>query len=310
MPVFRTSEGRIVVHHCHIAEPNCGKKELTAAQIAAITAILSAEHPNANVVGSATREYNCHGFSLAASHGFFEQPAAFFTDDHFEVSFDDPLEGDVVVYINDGDPAHTGVVIAVQNNRITRVRSKWGGWPVVEHDLHDVRDAYGVPRTLLRRKPDIVPLESLTGDEDMTEAETKQEIIESALRSFSDPHVYLQVLLASTPEVARKIIAELPGVKALLALGPEAGRAALRFLEREETRESEELSSIALYILQRVRTEEAVRPLARAYSEGEFTGLSRHLAADALLTSAGIEVVSEDPMTAASRAAEEIKARE
>ena len=131
-----------------------------------------------------------------------------------------------------------------------------------------------------------------------------------ALETLSEPSVYVQVAYASTPDAARMIIESLPAVGELLSLGPEAGRAALRLLEREGEEGDDELTSIALYVLQRVPTEGAGKLLAEAFTRQQFSGLNQYLAAEALLTYADVEKVSEDTLTAATRAAEKLKERE
>ncbi|MGH9901995.1 MAG: CHAP domain-containing protein, partial [Pyrinomonadaceae bacterium] len=308
MTVAMTSQNRPVTHFCHPDEIGCGEMELTPARIAEIRQLLSTEHPNAVEVAPPTVTYNCHGFAVGRSHGWFAFPQFFFTDDFFEVPLNAPQVGDVVVYYNGTVLTHTAVVKSVSGNQITLVRSKWADMSLLDHEISDVPPYYKTPRMLLRRKPGIAPLVNFTDDVAMAEVSPNQEIIDSAIRSFSNPQVYLRVLLASAPDVARLIIESLPGVQELLALGPEvAGKAALDFLSREETRANKGMTSIALYILQRTLNEEAVPSLASAIRERKFTGLNMYLAADALLSSARIEPAGEDPVTAAIHAAEKLK---
>lgn len=310
MAIFRTSQGRPVTH-CHIPDPPCKRQELSPARVEVLRSRLRARHPRADEVGPPTRQYNCHGHALAASHGWFEEPALFFADDHFRVSFNNPGVGDVVLYYNDGVLMHTAVVTRVRNGRIHKLRSKWGASAEVSHTLFDVPEVYGEPERLLRRSPSAEPFDLLAGGVNMTEPETRQELIARAVRRFTDPEVYADVALASTPEAARKIIESLPGVQELIALGPEAGEAVLGLLEQDEAADDDdgddELYSVALYVLQRAPTEKSVRPLADAISAGRFSGINLHLAADALLTSARVEVVSGDTVAAAIEAAERLK---
>ncbi len=311
MTATKTSRNHVVNHHCHITDHGCGTKPLTPAEILFMRQTLSADHPNAVEIAPGTKEYNCHGFALAGAHGWYNLPQTFIEDDFFNVSFFSPRAGDVVVYYREdlSTPTHTAVVVSVINNRIRRVRSKWGGWGVLEHGLLDVRPHFGSPRDLKRRNPGLMPVVALTDELTMTEEETKQALIDKAIRSFSDPSAYLEVLLASTPEAAEKIIEAIPGVQELLALGPEATPAVVNFLESAETQASEERSSIALYLLQRIPTEVAVDSLANAISERRFTGISLHLAADALLNVTNVEPISEDRVAEALRVAEERKSK-
>lgn len=310
MTTTKTSRDTIVKHNCHITDAGCGTKPLTPAEILFMRQTLSTEHPNAVEITGETKEYNCHGFALAGAHGWYNFPQPFLEDDFFSVPFSSPLVGDVVVYFRDdiSTPTHTAVVISVIDNRIMRVRSKWGGWGVLEHGLMDVRPSFGKARELKRRNSGLAPFAALTDELAMTEKST-QVIIDRAIKSFSDPSVYLEVLLASTPELAEKIIEEIPGVQEILDIGQEATPAVVDFLKSEETQASEEKTNIALYLLQRIPNEVAVKPLADALSERRFTGISLQLAADALLSASHTEALAEDHVAEALRMAEELKSK-
>jgi len=310
MTTTKTSRNTIVKHNCHIADAGCGTKPLTPTEILLMRQILDTDHPNAVEIAEATKEYNCHGFALAGAHGWYNCPQPFLEDDFFSVSFFSPLVGDVVVYYRDdmSTPTHTAVVISVINDRIRRVRSKWGGWGVLEHGLLDVRPLFGKPRELKRRHPGLAPCVALTDELAMTEKSTRL-IIDRAIRSFSDPSVYLEVLLASTPEMAEKVIEQIPGVQEILAVGEEAMPAVVDFLKSEETQASEEKTNIALYLMQRMPNEVAVKPLADALSERRFTGISLQLAVDALFSASNTEALTEDRVAEALRVAEELKSK-
>lgn len=309
MAATRTTLGRIVTHNCHFDDLGCGSIPLTPEDISLLNVTLSLRHPNAVAVALETREYNCHGFAVASSHGWYHHPQRFFEDDYDSLPLSSsPLIGDIVVYRHAGnpDPMHTAVVMEVSNNQITRVRSKWAAWKVFDHALADVPWSFGIPDSLLRRKTDPVPNVALVGEITMTE-ESTQEIIDRAIRNLSDPHVYLEVVLASTPEVAKIIIESLPGVRELIALGTEATPSVVQYLKSEETQASEERASIALYILERIPTENSTDLIASAIRERKFTGLSMNMAADALLTSIGLETTDEVRITAAMKVAENLK---
>ena len=117
-----------------------------------------------------------------------------------------------------------------------------------------------------------------------------------------------KALLASSPDGAKLIVERLPGVQELLALGPEtAGKVATDLLNTGEAKENEALSRIALYILWAASHEETVPALARAIRENKFSGINRHLAADALLSAAKAEPLTTDNIKAAREIAEELK---
>lgn len=303
MAVFKTGQGR-PVSHCHIPTPPCAREEHSSDQLEVISAWLKRHHPETEELQQATREYNCHGHALAASHGWFNDPRLFFADDYFEVSFENPQVGDVVIYYNDGVLMHTAVITRVSNGQTITLHSKWGDGPEVSHSLLDVMEEYGRPVRILRRRAGLEPLVALTSEVSMTDVEATEERIKKAIERFSDPDIYLRVIFASTPEAARKIIESLPGVMEMIDIGSEAGRAVLSFLEGEEILVGDQLSSIALYLLQRIPTKEATQPLARLIKSSKFTGVNRHLAAEAFLTSSGIETISEDPLLVALREAE------
>ena len=130
-----------------------------------------------------------------------------------------------------------------------------------------------------------------------------KEAITKAIDRLRDPDVRVQLKLASTPEVRRAIIGSLPSVKELVELGPEASQDVLALFEREESVQNDELIGVALYLLQRVPTREAARPLARFLKSDKLTVMNTDLAAQAFLQSAGIESVSEDPVSLAVREA-------
>jgi hypothetical protein len=293
-----------------MGEHACEKRPLLASDVNAFRASLGTIHTSAVEVGAPNGEFNCHGFSVVHSHGFFFDPTPFLTDDHVEVSFGHPLVGDVIVYHNGALLTHTGLVIEVNQNQITRVRSKWGRMGLVEHGPSDVPPSYGSPRRLFRRNQAqaLGPLDLLLGELALMNEEEIQAVVDGAVAGFSDPSEQYKVMLASSPDVAKLIIEALPGVQELLALGPEvAGRVALDLLRKEETQENEALSGIALYILQRASSEETVTELASAVRENKFSGINLHLAADALLSASKFESLAGDPVVAAKALAEDLK---
>ncbi|HEY0319573.1 MAG TPA: hypothetical protein VGC66_01240 [Pyrinomonadaceae bacterium] len=297
MSVFKTSKGR-AVKHFHVTAAN----ELTPTLVQAARNLIKKEHPNVIEIQAPTCRYNCHGFAYADSHGWFDYATKFISDDYEEVDMDSPHEGDVLMYKKKGLIAHSAVVTRVDGNEIVELQSKWGGLAEVFHAPRDVPNAYGSPSFLLRRLPDFVPLEA--GEINMNEEEMRRETIKLAIDKLWEPDIYVRVMLASSPEVARMIIEELPGVRELIDIGAEAGKAALDLFESGRTNKNHLVTSISLYLLQRIPTKEAAQPLARFIRSEEFTCVNRELLADAFLSSAGIETVSDDPMSIAFKEAE------
>ena len=328
MSTFTTSKSH-PVSHCHLGQAPCKTTDHSPAHVAKILDWVSRHHPNATVTNPPTNRYNCIGFALARSHGWFHEFEPFYADDYVNASFASPAEGDVMEYRREAAFMHVAVVTRVSNGRIVRVRSKWANGPELSHAPDDHLEDYGEPSRLLRPRPGVVPFLILTeeeeealepvgearsaalrGDEEMSDFESTEEAIQWALGRISDPDVYIRVNFASTPETARVIIERLPGVKELIDIGQEAAPSILTLLQRAEEQEEDELAGIALYLLQRIPTEEAKKPLARAIVEGRFTGLNMYLAADALLTSARTDVVNENPITTALREAEKLNSTE
>jgi hypothetical protein len=134
------------------------------------------------------------------------------------------------------------------------------------------------------------------------------ERIRYAVEKFSDPDVYYQVMLASSPEIAKDTIETLPGVKELVELGPEGGKVALNLLEDERFAGNDNIASIALYVVEQVPPPNAKETLARLITSQWFSGINTQLAAETFLRSAGIDAFQEDAIGTAAREAEKIHA--
>jgi hypothetical protein len=133
------------------------------------------------------------------------------------------------------------------------------------------------------------------------------ERIRYAVEKFSDPDVYYQVMLASSPEIAKDTIETLPGVQELIELGPEGGKAALNLLEDETFAANDNIASIALYVVEQAPPPDAAKTLARLIVSRRFTGINNQLAAETFLRSAGIESSEEEAIDTAAREAERIQ---
>lgn len=129
--------------------------------------------------------------------------------------------------------------------------------------------------------------------------------IREAIDRFSERRVNRQLMLASSPDAAKKIAESLPGVKDLIEIGPEAGPAALDLLTREAANDNQ-LVTIALYVLWKIPAATTTETLARHLVSREFSGINAELAAEVFLNSTGVEAPHEDRFTTALREAKKL----
>ena len=127
--------------------------------------------------------------------------------------------------------------------------------------------------------------------------------IQSAISRFSDREVNGELLLASSPEAAKKIAESLEGVNELVAIGQDAAPAVLDLLNREAPNDNN-LVTIALYLLWLIPKDTTITDtLARHISTRQFKGINGELAAEVFLDSIGIDVDQEDRFATALRQA-------
>ena len=132
---------------------------------------------------------------------------------------------------------------------------------------------------------------------------TQREDIQRSIQRFSDPDVYQAVMLASSPEAAKKIVESLPGIRELVAVGTDAGTTVADLLKKEEVLNNKLLSSVVLYLAWKIPTPQTQEALARLIISHKFRGINSQLAAEAFLTSSGIDVPRRDSISAALREA-------
>lgn len=86
-----------------------------------------------------SRKYNCHGLSFAARRTTIESPLEIAKilkeDGYHQVPEDKVLPGDIVIYYESGDVAHSGIVVHVNEMKVPIVLSKWGNCHEVVHQL-------------------------------------------------------------------------------------------------------------------------------------------------------------------------------
>ena len=158
MGIFRTSKGR-KVFHCHVVPGNdCNLEKLSEDCVNYLHNKVRKEFPGTKEVRPATFDYNCYGFALARSHGFFISSQEFYTDDFERVPLEDPQVGDVAVYYHRDKhnkdkyvEMHVAIVTEVNDSQIVLLQSKWGYAPEVVHGPNEVPQEYGGISVLLRR---------------------------------------------------------------------------------------------------------------------------------------------------------------
>jgi hypothetical protein len=84
--------------------------------------------------------YNCHGLTFASRRTSVHEPSEIqkiIQDDNYsEISQENLLEGDAIIYYQDGDAIHSGVVLRVEeigSTKIPLILSKWGHLHEVVH---------------------------------------------------------------------------------------------------------------------------------------------------------------------------------
>ena len=86
-----------------------------------------------------SRKYNCHGLTFASRRTTIEDAAEVLKiigdDEYVSITYDEVMRGDIVIYFEDGDAAHSGIVIGRDALRVPIVLSKWGHCHEVVHRL-------------------------------------------------------------------------------------------------------------------------------------------------------------------------------
>jgi hypothetical protein len=86
-----------------------------------------------------SRKYNCHGLTFASRRTWIWKPseiARILADDEYQqIDLHEVLPGDIVVYVQNGDAEHSGIVISVLP--ALKILSKWGPAHEVIHRVAD-----------------------------------------------------------------------------------------------------------------------------------------------------------------------------
>lgn len=84
-------------------------------------------------------KYNCHGLSFAARRSRIDDAPEVLQvireDGYEQINEHDVLPGDIVIYFESGDTAHSGIVVGVNELKVPIVLSKWGACQEVIHRL-------------------------------------------------------------------------------------------------------------------------------------------------------------------------------
>jgi hypothetical protein len=88
---------------------------------------------------SSSRKYNCHGLTFASRRTWIakalEVKKILEEDEYVLVNVQDVMPGDIVVYSQNGDAEHSGIVIA--SGFVPVILSKWGPAHEVIHKVND-----------------------------------------------------------------------------------------------------------------------------------------------------------------------------
>lgn len=86
-----------------------------------------------------SRKYNCHGLSFASRRSAIWDPAEvgkiIQDDEYVEIPENEVMPGDTVVYYEQGDASHSGIVLRINELRVPIILSKWGHCHEVIHQL-------------------------------------------------------------------------------------------------------------------------------------------------------------------------------
>lgn len=122
------------------------RPELSEAEKAWILNQVAQQHPNVQVLSGPTNYYNCHSYAYHLTEGWSNQVWI----DHYDNSY--ITNSNIQKYWNDcyqvtSNPAaavkiyYTGDHSAVSSGS-GKYDSKWGAWPLMRHDPHDVPASY------------------------------------------------------------------------------------------------------------------------------------------------------------------------
>ena len=146
-----TSVGHAVTH-CHLNHAPCKSHDLSPHQVEVARAKAFEHNPDAIELSVPTRRYNCHGYSFAISHGWFNYATRFIADDYDQIPLANARIGDLVIYKNGNTLMHSASIARIEGSTITELHSKWGECALLSHSLTGVPVKYGNAAFALRRR--------------------------------------------------------------------------------------------------------------------------------------------------------------
>lgn len=120
--------------------PNAQSKELSSQELLQANDVEKKWGERITRRTNPTSIYNCHGLVFASRRtGIFDNSSIrqILEDDRYhKIQKEDALPGDIVIYFNEGDIEHSGIIITAPSEsplKIPLVYSKWGKYSEVIH---------------------------------------------------------------------------------------------------------------------------------------------------------------------------------
>lgn len=105
--------------------------------------------PRAVARTDSSPSYNCHGLTFASRRTkileWSELQKILRDDAYVEIEMTDVMPGDIVIYLDQGDANHSGIVVEYRAGQtvLPIICSKWGSAGEFIHALRDCPSAYG-----------------------------------------------------------------------------------------------------------------------------------------------------------------------
>ena len=110
-----------------------------------VIAEMEKNYPNATILSEPTSRYNCHSYAWynsTASNPYWIDLVVKYIEDAHTMLVDDIQVGDIVVYYDpQGIAQHSAIITEINGSDII-CQSKWGTWPLFEHNIGYVPSNY------------------------------------------------------------------------------------------------------------------------------------------------------------------------
>ncbi len=223
---------------------------------------VESDYSPARVVRPATRKYNCHAYGHANRHAWFNEIKRFIEDDYYPFTPGRLQVGDIVVYVKDNAITHSAKIISLSGNSISKLRSKWGAWPEVEHGETNVPSIYGSIVYYLRKR------QNLLEENPQFIEEEGMERISDLIESLITEDREFELMLANTPEMAISIVKSFPEVTELVLYGDDTIDLISKAIAEQEL--SVDKSLPLLIVLADIATEKSKVTLVEAANKVSF----------------------------------------